>query len=360
MKTKSPLKPIFDKLAQHQVDEKYLRAFVLPPWWNDDVASSPLGLAQAVGYIASKTGLDAVSLLEGESARAAPRPIAFKKPVNAPVESLRVAAAIASQAAQIATEGVSCSTALPATAAAWRELILSQGERVTFESLLQACWQNGVAVLSLAGESLPIAKKGRPHGLAARFENHFAVVLMGEAQHKSTPWQLFRLAHEVGHIALGHLDEGASIFDENTWDNERDPQETAADAFAVELLFGKAANVRTRRGDPFPSAQTLAASMTRMGAQFRVEEGAIALNWARTMTASGCSQNCWATANSALKQFPIREAHELVCQQLETNLNWEELSEEGAAFLRRVSGLEEPAAFSKRPFSAKDRAVAAA
>ena len=52
-------------------------------------------------------------------------------------------------------------------------------------------------------------------------------------------WLLFILAHELGHIACGHVKDGVLV-DEGIADKEiQDTEETEANDFAVKLLFGK-------------------------------------------------------------------------------------------------------------------------
>jgi Zn-dependent peptidase ImmA (M78 family) len=51
----------------------------------------------------------------------------------------------------------------------------------------------------------------------------------------------FYLAHEVGHIALGHIQPGSMVIDldrTDLADPAVDAEEAAADAFALELLTG--------------------------------------------------------------------------------------------------------------------------
>ena len=49
---------------------------------------------------------------------------------------------------------------------------------------------------------------------------------------------LFILAHELGHIALGHIEEDGVLIDESMDHNVQDQEEADANAFAIELLTG--------------------------------------------------------------------------------------------------------------------------
>jgi Zn-dependent peptidase ImmA (M78 family) len=47
----------------------------------------------------------------------------------------------------------------------------------------------------------------------------------------------FTIAHEIGHIALGHLREGLTLFRDRDFNRPRDYRERAANRFAAEILM---------------------------------------------------------------------------------------------------------------------------
>ena len=57
---------------------------------------------------------------------------------------------------------------------------------------------------------------------------------------RSSAWLLFILAHELAHIALGHIDDDGMLIDENVKRNIQDTEETEANRFAEEVLSGDA------------------------------------------------------------------------------------------------------------------------
>lgn len=85
----------------------------------------------------------------------------------------------------------------------------------------------------------------------------------------------FTIAHELGHLALGHLQQGEMVLDETT--NSTQPEETEANAFAAELLM-PAEGIRnfldrfSRRLDDQGFSLHLA---VRLAASFGVSEEAV-------------------------------------------------------------------------------------
>lgn len=54
--------PLLDKAKVAGFSPQYVRQRVLPFWWDDEIARSPAGLAQAAALVARHTGLDFESL----------------------------------------------------------------------------------------------------------------------------------------------------------------------------------------------------------------------------------------------------------------------------------------------------------
>src|SRR5215475_7795904 len=72
-------------------------------------------------------------------------------------------------------------------------------------------------------------------------------------------WMLFILAHELGHVALKHLEEteGQAIVDDTVEDSDsNDAQEKDANGFATKLLSSQG---KLKIANPVPKAPSLAA-----------------------------------------------------------------------------------------------------
>lgn len=107
------------------------------------------------------------------------------------------------------------------------------------------------------------------------------------------PHIAFYIAHELGHIALGHLSQAPMVVDlERDELNHDDQEEIDADRFALELLTGLSRPTVLPQNRTY-SARELARTALDAATDLRVEPGTLALCF-------GFSTNDWATANAAM------------------------------------------------------------
>jgi hypothetical protein len=213
------------------------------------------------------------------------------------------------------------------SAAQIRRAILGQGEPwVRFSNLIDYSWSLSIPVIQLL--SCPSAR--RPDGFCARIKGRPVIILCKKSA--SPAWLLCILAHELAHIALGHIDDDGALIDENVKHNVQDEEETAANAFAVELLTGNAEN-RFHTSGSWPNATPLADAAKPIAKEMRIDPGHIVLNYAHTM-----GDTFWPVANAALKLLkPKRDALRIVRAKLAEHLDWSSLPEDSCEFLMRVS-----------------------
>jgi len=234
----NPMADLYRRLRAVGLTKPYVRNMILPDWWEDQVAENPAGYAEGLTLLSRHLGLDIATL------RDPARPVAFrnfgvckfKKSQNATEDDLALARAMATRAAQLVNAAVT-EPALPPppSAAQIRREILGQGESwISLNNLTDYCWSLGIPVIHLS--SFPDAK--RPDGLSVRVGGRPVIVLCKKDTY--TAWMLFILAHELGHIALGHIEEDGVLVDESMKHNVQDQEEAAANAFAIELLTGNA------------------------------------------------------------------------------------------------------------------------
>ena len=142
----------------------------------------------------------------------------------------------------------------------------------------------------------------------------------------------FMLAHEMGHVALGHTGDSGAIVDleEAGRPGEEDEQEVEANRFALELLTGSAEPAFTTSLNQFNSA-TLAHAALGAAQQYRIEPGTLAL-------CLGYQHNKWRVATAALKYiYPeARALWPLINEAASNQLDWDLLDDDAALFLRRV------------------------
>lgn len=210
-----------------------------------------------------------------------------------------------------------------------RREILGQGHSwVSLSNLIDYCWSLGIPVVHL---SPPEGK--RPDGLAVKMRGRSVVVLCKQEQF--TAWLLFVLAHELGHIVLGHIPDDGVLLDENVKTNLVDAEEEAANKFAIGLLTGDEERRYFTPGR-WPNAVQLAKDARDIGRLHHVDPGHVVLNYAYTM-----GNGFWGVANAALAILePRRDALGMVRRKLAEHLDWSNLPEDSSKFLMRVSKAE--------------------
>lgn len=183
-------------------------------------------------------------------------------------------------------------------AAELRAAILDSGrDNVGFGDVLSACWALGIPVLHL--RLFPAQTKGVT-ALATRIGERFAILV---ARESGIPAQyMFHVAHELGHIACGHLRNATAIIDVDPDDSanagERlvdDDEEREADAYAQQLLTGqKTFSVTRDLAGTSGSAGELTRQAIRLGADLKIDPGHVIMSfgfatgeWAMAMAAAG-------------------------------------------------------------------------
>jgi hypothetical protein len=305
-----------------------------PRWWSEEAETSASARAELRFSVARRLGLDPESLLlDDESPRFMWREEARFKHLAGETEEIQ---------AGITSFGRAVSALLVrATAAPQRDLaglsaaelrasIVASREFVGLADLLAVAWACGVPVIHL--RVFPWPQK-RMAAMTARVGERSAVLLGKDAVYP--PWTAFYLAHEIGHIVLGHVPADGQIVDLDEEDVVADPgddEEAEADGFALELLTGQAEPIILPTGD----AETRGAALAvRAAPELSIEPGTLALCF-------GHATGDWGTAAGALphiydRRIPVwRPINALARDELET----EALSQESVDFLDAILGGE--------------------
>ncbi|PYD25369.1 hypothetical protein ALQ93_03157 [Pseudomonas syringae pv. pisi] len=271
------IQSIYSALTTHGLPKKHL-ARIMPEWWSAEVEASPGGAQRAKIYLAKALSLQIRPFSE-EPPRIAfdlPTEKRFKLSAKTSPEDVSVAVALARSASRIALNSMSRAyQAPPNSAAQIREHILSTGAPwVGLPQILDACWSNGIPVLHLAS---PLLGKKKMDGIAMSIKGRPSIVLSNV---RKNGFLLFHLAHELGHIALGHLTENGAIVDDEITKGEsdegRNPQEIEADRFAIELLTGNADTRLTLPRRVY--APQLAETAVRFGKERKIDPTHAVLN----------------------------------------------------------------------------------
>lgn len=326
-------KSLYARLREVGFTRPYVRKVAaLPSWWDDSLWDDPASRAVGLMYLSRHLGID-IATLQTPSATLRLKDFGvckYKKQAGTTDDELLLTRVIATRAAQLAAAAIDRQNAPVLSAARLRAMILEQAPWVGFEQLLDFCWSAGIPVLHV--NNFPADAKKKPMGFTLRVNGRPAVVLCVE---KAQPaWQLFILAHELGHLYHGHVPENGALFDETIHENVQDLEEEQADRYAIELLTGNADTcIQVGR---WPKADRLAQLAREFGRRNQVDPGHVVLNCAHTE-----GGGFWGVANAALKLLcPDADAVGMIGERLAANLDWEKLPEDSSEFLMRITRQE--------------------
>jgi Zn-dependent peptidase ImmA (M78 family) len=282
----------------------------LPDWWNHEEQSSTSARTLVSLLLARRLSLDPATLLDDNL------PLGFLHTGPTKFKHMRLAPGDRREALVAFSQGVSRillsaveqrgSHAIPTNAAEFREQLLAPGRPyVSFGDVLAACWAVGVPVLHL--RVFPARAKGVT-AIAVRLGERHAILVARETGAEAQ--YMFHVAHELGHIALGHLNNIAAIVDADPHDPQNkldelidDEEERAADEYAQALLTG-AGNFsvvrNTFKGSTLGSPSELAKLALNTGNSLQVDPGHIVMCF-------GYSTGDWGLAMSAIKLLPAQK-----------------------------------------------------
>jgi hypothetical protein len=334
MKMSGRMQRLYERLEAFGIPRSYTRAVALPAGWHDPETENPAVYSQALGLLARNLNISLRSL-QNESSPLEWQDCGstrFKRNQSLSDDELTTAKCLAVRAAQIACEAMQTPAApIPTSGAAIREAIRNKGHRfVSFETLLDYCWDCGIPVLHVS--RFPTGAH-KPDALAGIFNGRLAIVIT--KQHKYAAWLLFILAHELGHIAKQHVQANGVLVDENIDQTDGEQTEAKANAFAVELLTGQSEH---RYSDRKNLATTALIHMARTASERDgVDPGYVALNYAHSKLLD-TGNGHFALANRALSVMepntdPVAAIHARMCDRLD----WEEIGRDSRHFLRSIA-----------------------
>lgn len=328
--TKNKATALLRRLDAAGYKQGYVTKTVLPDWWKASLVKDDAAFMETVSHVANGLGLDAGSLLDpaAEIRREACVSAKFKASRSVENGQLEQAVGIAERLAKAAASACTIPVSpLPGSCEDIRNAILSAHDCIRFDNLLEYCWELGIIVL-------PVARfPGRkPDGMALMVDDRPLIILCKSAPHPA--WTVFDLAHELGHIILGHVGEDGVVVDEKIDAKDTDEEEKGANEFAVALLAG---SPQTAFSSKYRlAAEVLASKAKVLGRKHCIDPGVIVLNYARTMEQQGLA--CWGVANLALKQISVPYApRELLRENLLAKLDLEELGRDTRNWLLRAT-----------------------
>jgi hypothetical protein len=322
---------LYKKLSAIGLSESYVRQFVLPSWWSDELNDKPAAVLEGAGHIAKRLHLDLRSLLlDDQTAQFKPLPhTKFKYHLQQGTDIPGTSHQLASRVAELVASGVQIPfVPIPEDVHQVRAEILQNYPQINLQSILDYCWQHGIAVVYFSDYPENTRKIT---GMIQWQCDRPVIVLSSKKTYPA--WLAFHLAHELAHLALGHVKEGILVDDEIKQDSD-DQEEIDANLFAVKLLVNNLDNCFKDKaaisGDHLKNK--INKLLQSESSDSTVDPCAIAFNGA------------WHTgrydfAFKAVEQLnPSKDGHQIINHFLERHLDWDGLSDDNADYLEMVLG----------------------
>jgi hypothetical protein len=335
-----------DRLVHRLLDiglSKEMVDLSLPEWWVAEDYESPSARAMASMLLARRLNLDPTTLLDDEV------PVGFLHTGVSKFKHMRLAEGPRRDALVGFATGVgrillsmaedARSLVVPADPLKLRKALISGRPFVSFGDVITACWSLGVPVLHL--RVFPAQTKGVT-AIAVKLGGRHAILVARESGFDAQ--YMFHVAHELGHIALGHLGEGGAIVDADPNDpaNKReelvdDEEERSADAYAQVLLTGSPLFEVFGPGEIggrqwLGTARELAIRAQQLSGELAVDPGHLVMVF-------GHSTGDWELAFAAARQLP-QQPHKpgsLVNRVMWSQLGELQGDEQSIAFLQAVA-----------------------
>jgi hypothetical protein len=252
MNNQIDLQTLYARLSQLGLNEEFVRSHGLPDWWCPEFEATDSAVVTAVAYISGRFNLDLRSLLNPDLSptfRELPR-TKFKAygiaETNHDVSASEIsperltAHNLAFRIAELvafAYQRDYCAIA-GMTASSIRTMILKKYGCVSLEGLLDFCAVYGIPVAHF--ENFPSSQITKTfHGIVTNCDRRPVIVVsLGDRDVSHLASDLaFVIAHELGHIALNHLDNNETISEADMMSsNSIDAEESLANQFARKLI----------------------------------------------------------------------------------------------------------------------------
>ena len=328
--TNEAMRHLYKKIKTVGYPQRYVNT-LLPEWWDDAIAETPSGLQQASLILGRLFSVQPETLWTKDAIPelVVPDGCKFKQRVDTKTHELDVACALARSAARLVLSAFKPELKpgfCPDAGELRQSLLSSGGPWVDFQNLLNYCLESGIPVIFL--KHLP-SKTKKMAGVSFAYDGRPVIVL---TQAKPHGYLLFDLAHELGHITLGHTRNGAWVIDEKIDFDSDDEEERDANRFALELLTGNPDCKIVPVGRHLYQQQLVNAAM-RFGEAKKIDPLHIVLNY-------GYTSKQWGVACQAVKAIANNEPSDqhLLVRSLLAALDLEAMSEDDIAVLKRLMG----------------------
>ena len=216
--------------------------------------------------------------------------------------------------------------AVPADPLSIRKAALDSKGQITFPSLLAWTWDRGIPVLPLSGSG--------GFSAAVWLIERAPVIVVKESRDFSVFW-LVDLAHEIGHVARGHVGDGIIDIGSPTQPATSDADEREATEFALQLLVPDHERLLAEvRADARGSHVRFKFAVERVAQRAGVSPGLLGMVAAFAAPEIGQAKDRWGSATNLAR--PEGSGREQAQEAARRRLRVENLNELDAALLRVV------------------------
>lgn len=200
------------------------------------------------------------------------------------------------------------------------------------ESLCLLCWSLGIPIVHLRVFPLPAKRMA---AMAVRVGKRHAILIARDASYPAPT--AFHIAHEMAHIALGHLDNTAAVVDiEILGTRGDDAEELEADRYALQILTGSPEPIIEMNEAASSGKQLSRAVDEAIRRGIKVEPGTLCLCY-------GYQTGDWKVAHAALQHIYSQryEVWKFLNTFATREIVWDALAHDSRAYVRAVLGAVE-------------------
>lgn len=298
-----------------------------PEWWGTEASTSLSAVTELKLTVARRLGITPSSLFGDQGPTFSWADSARFK--NLGTTSLREQGILSSFGVSLAgllTRGAPEATVdVPENiGAAWFRERLEELGGYTLRHLVALCWAVGIPVVQT--HVFPLPQK-RMHAVTASVRGRSAIIL-GESTFYPAK-AAFTIAHELGHVFLGHTTGAPTFIDvADPVSEDLDAEESAANTFALRLLTGRA-EFEIRAGEAAYTAPQLADAAMSASAASGIDAGLIVLMLARQV-------DDWPRAIAALNLLGREPVAQRINQLARTMLRMDAFNADEIAYLENV------------------------
>jgi Zn-dependent peptidase ImmA (M78 family) len=341
MPVQNPMPALYKRLQQAGIKTAFVKNTILPEWWQDDIAQNFAEYASVLSRISQASGIPLEILYDNDAE--IPKPtnkydVKFKKSKNTHNADILWAAEFGRFIARSVLRALPQASEQEKTvlckhsASDIRRHILQSYRTVNLDTLLEYCFSCGIPVLHISQTKI----SPKPHGMATSIGGRAAIVLF--VNHKQPSRSAFDIAHELGHIMLGHVEQEQTVLDEHIEGaSNNDPFEEEANNFAKELLLGSK-NLKLNSPQKLSPQQLIKAAL-QYGTNHSIDAGAVILNYAYYQD----EMQLGMVALSRLEKY--FNAPRMINEALLRRISLDELSYDAQDALLRALGFTEYPAF---------------